>query len=509
MRQEPTSSPSATALEFYIDSARITSSFELSGWAFNAAHPIKQIAAILSIENYAQQIIASFPIARPDVAEAKADPRGLLSGFSVDGLPALPAAEISLDLLYLDETTERIPLGSVRELIRRFPWSHSDRLSSTRYPRLAIPEIIERFDREAAVPQRLSRPVDIIIPVYRGREFIADFFASLFSSEIENAAITIVDDGNDDSVVAEYLQSDLLQRPDVKIIRKHQNEGFVLAVCTAFDNRVYQNDVVLLNTDTVLPRRWLPRLVGPLQANRQIASTTPFTNSGTICSFPVIYQDNPPFLDMPTADIDSVFSRFDAKDLILELPTGVGFCMGLSAEAISKVGFLDRVAFGRGFGEENDWCLRAEAANFKNTIVPNLYVHHKRGGSYSAAQKRDLLARNLAILDTRYQGYRTSLRDYQDANPLFEFRTLTAALAACQRYKFSPSIWQNGLFSEGGPGSLEWIFNLDPVSICYDIEAVGRGPAFGVRIGSRVTSYKLDAPLAIEQFHRVFDAHIR
>jgi GT2 family glycosyltransferase len=96
----------------------------------------------------------------------------------------------------------------------------------------------------------------------------------------------------------------------------------------------------------------------------------------------------------------STIDRFDTEGLILDLPTGVGFCMGMSAEALSRVGFLDRVSFGRGYGEENDWCLRAELANFRNAIVPNLYVHHKRGGTFPAAEKREALAlRWLAVPD--------------------------------------------------------------------------------------------------------------
>jgi GT2 family glycosyltransferase len=495
-----------TSLAFNIESCRIKSSLEISGWAFDAARQIREVAAVVSFRSCEQRMIASFPLPRPDVADAMHAENASLSGFSADGLAALHAGDIALDISYADEGTERIALGRVADLLRRFQQPLSVDPAGTSYPPLAIPDIVDRFDRRVPASPKLSRPVDIIVPVYRGREFFGDFLDSLLASELEDAAVTLVDDGNDDSVVAGYLQSERLRRPEFRVIRKEQNEGYVSAVCTGFDNRIHQSDVVVLNTDTLLPPRWLPRLAGPLQAGLGIASTTPFTNSGGPCSFPVVFQDNPPFLDMATAELDAVFARFNTEGLILDLPTGVGFCMGMSAEAISSIGFLDRVSFGRGYGEENDWCLRADAANFSNAIVPDLYVHHKRGGTFPAAEKRELLARNGAVIAARYPHYPNSVARYQQANPLSAFRIVTSALLACQRHRFRPRIWQQALPSEAATGPVDWIFNPDPVSICYDGDGGERDSRIGIRVGSRVMVYPLHRPLGIEQLHRVFNA---
>jgi O-antigen biosynthesis protein len=506
MNRAPDIVPAVTSLEFNIESCKINSSLEISGWAFDAARQISEVAAILSLGSRNLRMIASFPLPRPDVADAKHAANALFSGFSANGLAAFHSADISLDITYADERTERVPLGRVAELLRRFQQPPSADPAGTSYPPLAISDIVERFDRRAPASRKLSRPVDIIVPVYRGREFFEDFLTSLLASELEDAAVTLVDDGNDDSVVAEVLRSERLRRPDINVIRKQHNEGYVSAVVTGFDNRIYQSDVVVLNTDTVLPPRWLPRLAGPLQAGSRIASTTPFTNSGGPCSFPVVFQDNPPFLDMATAYIDAVFSRFNTEGLILDLPTGVGFCMGMSAEAISSIGFLDRVSFGRGYGEENDWCLRAELAHFSNAIVPDLYVHHKRGGTFPAAEKRALLARNGAVLAARYPHYQDSVARYQQADPLSAFRAVISALLACERHKCRPRIWSQALPSEAATGPVDWIFNPDPVSICYDGEGGGRDSRIGIRVGTRVMVYPLEHPLRMEQLHRVFNA---
>jgi GT2 family glycosyltransferase len=374
------------------------------------------------------------------------------------------------------------------------------------YARLSISDVLKRLDR-APAPKRLSRPVDILVPVYRGRDYIAAFFQSLLASGLQDAAVIVVDDGNDDSDVAEYLQSDILQRPEVTILRKEQNEGFLPAICEAFDNRKYDSDVVILNMDTILPPNWLPRLMAPIQREENhIGSATPHTNSGTICSFPEIFQDNPPFLDLGINEIDSAFARVDAHGLALELPTGVGFCMGMSAGALSQIGFFDREAFGRGYGEENDWCLRARRVGFKNIIVPNLYIYHKRGGIFPAAEKQELVARHHRILMTRYPDYEAQVGEYGRADPLEALRIVISALLAGKKYGFDGPI----RLSRSPPrneSERQSDLGRAPLSIYCDLSEPGRLD-IRIHMGSRVHPYSGTYPEDLDLLRRAFNVRI-
>ena len=67
----------------------------------------------------------------------------------------------------------------------------------------------------------------------------------------------------------------------------------------------------------------------------------------------------------------------------IDLPTGVGFCMLISAPCRAKVGAFDVENFPRGYGEENDFCMRAGAAGFRNVLCTNAYVAHEGGVSFS------------------------------------------------------------------------------------------------------------------------------
>lgn len=92
---------------------------------------------------------------------------------------------------------------------------------------------------------------------------------------------------------------------------------------------------------------------------------------------------------MPLWEIDDEFRMI--RPQYPAMPTGVGFCMGMNLKAIQEVGLLDEENFGKGYGEENDWCQRAIAAGYENVHVDNLFVYHKHGGSFPSEEKQRLL----------------------------------------------------------------------------------------------------------------------
>jgi len=96
-----------------VESARLNSSLEISGWAFDSARQIKDVAAIVSLGTQTRRIVASFPLPRPDVAKARHTEDAALSGFSADGLASLPSADVALEISYSDSRAERVALGRV------------------------------------------------------------------------------------------------------------------------------------------------------------------------------------------------------------------------------------------------------------------------------------------------------------------------------------------------------------------------------------------------------------
>jgi GT2 family glycosyltransferase len=103
---------------------------------------------------------------------------------------------------------------------------------------------------------------------------------------------------------------------------------------------------------------------------------------------------------LSTLEVDAVFAR--VKDAaVIEIPTGVGFCMAIRLEVAERIGLFDS-AFGKGYREENDWCQRARILGYQHVLAPNLFVYHQHGGSFPSQERQALADRNEAILRERY-----------------------------------------------------------------------------------------------------------
>lgn len=251
--------------------------------------------------------------------------------------------------------------------------------------------------------------IDIVIPFYNGYEYLDPLFESIKKTKM-NYRLILIDDCSPDKRVKEYLRKYQAEHPNVMLIENEENLGFVKSVNKGLKQSV--NHVALVNTDVEVPNMWLERLMKPILENDSVASSTPYTNAGTICSFPELGADNTLYLDLDLETIDNEFKQI--KPRYAEMPTGVGFCMGMNRKAIDIVGLLDEENFGKGYCEENDWCQRAIKHNMTNVHVENLYVYHKHGGSFLSEDKKRFFEENSKKLKKKHPYY------YQEAAYFFE-----------------------------------------------------------------------------------------
>jgi len=274
----------------------------------------------------------------------------------------------------------------------------------------------------------LPRVVDVIIPVFNGMVHLPPLLDSIFANTTTPHRFIIVDDASTDPEVASYLQTRIAGRDDCLLIRNPKNLGFVATVNLAA--RECSEHFVILNTDTIVPPYWLERLMKPIFDNACIASTTPFTNSATIFSFPVADRDNPPPNRMQTEQVDRAFMRLrPGIPPVNDTPTGVGFCMGINGNLWRSIGGFDPV-FGPGYGEENDWCRRAMAHGRRNILVHNLFVAHHHAGSFDHTRKQELIERNLKVVQERWPDYLPCVERHTRQDPWLQYRE-AAFLALC------------------------------------------------------------------------------
>ena len=257
--------------------------------------------------------------------------------------------------------------------------------------------------------------VDIVIPVYRNHAFTRRCVESVLSEpEPVMGAIYLINDATPEPELAEYCQQ-LAQDERVELIEHSENQGFVASVNEGFllaDGR----DVVILNSDTEVPKNWLSRLKAAADQYPKAASITPFSNNATICSYPNFCEDNDVPSGLDYAAVDTLFSEANSRQAI-EIPTGVGFCMYLRRAAIDDVGIFDQEAFGRGYGEENDWCLRATAKGWQHLLAADVFVHHAGGASFGD-EASDYQANALAVISERYPDYERQIAAFIEADPM-------------------------------------------------------------------------------------------
>lgn len=262
-----------------------------------------------------------------------------------------------------------------------------------------------------------SETVDIIIPVYNGYQYLEKLFASIKLTDMKYRLI-LINDKSPDERVGEYLNTFSKENDNVILLNNDENLGFVQTVNRGFS--VSENHIALVNTDVELPNQWLERLMLPIFENKEIASTTPYTTCGTICSFPKFGVDNYLFLDLNVGQIDDEFKKVQPR--YIEMPTGVGFCMGMNRDVLQEIGNFDAKTFGKGYGEENDWCQRAIEKGYKNVHVENLFVFHNHGGSFKSEDKKRYLKEHEKKLIQKHPAYNSDVAKYCAEDPNKDIR---------------------------------------------------------------------------------------
>lgn len=282
---------------------------------------------------------------------------------------------------------------------------------------------------------------NIIIPIFNGYAYLVTLVEQLLSHTHITYHLILIDDCSTDSRVLSYLDktgaTKMATKHQITIIRNESNLGFVKTVNIGM--RLSTNHFIILNTDTEVPRDFAIKLLQPIINDPKIASTTPYTNSGSICSFPNIIQDNPIFMDLEVQLIDDMFGCIDSSHHNQEIPTGVGFCMGMNKQVYDVLGGFDAATFGRGYGEETDWCLRARKAGYRNIHVTNCFVYHKHGGSFTTKEKELLLKDNYQKLVSRHKNYALAVDNYLSVDTNSDLR-IFMQLFLLTKYKFTNCI---------------------------------------------------------------------
>ncbi|HEV7919338.1 MAG TPA: glycosyltransferase [Thermoanaerobaculia bacterium] len=256
--------------------------------------------------------------------------------------------------------------------------------------------------------------VDIIIPVYGAAEALRKCLVSVEAcTDIERHRLLIVMDGPQSRAV------ERLVAPWFHVLRNPLRQGFVGAVNRGM--KASNRDVILLNSDTIVTPRWVEKLLAAAYSSGDVGTVTPLSNHATLCSVPRAFEENllPSGMDAAAfaAHVESVSARSYPR-----LPTGVGVCLYIRRALLDDIGYFDAERFGLGYGEENDFCLRAIARGWVHVADDATFIEH--AGHRSFGSSRALLQvearKTLCKLHPRYTA---TIAEFMRRDPLAEVRS--------------------------------------------------------------------------------------
>ncbi|MEA1647582.1 glycosyltransferase [Nitrospirillum sp. BR 11164] len=265
------------------------------------------------------------------------------------------------------------------------------------------------------------RPVDIIIPVYGDVAVTRACLASLRESMAGEQAgppaeVILIADGPADTAVS-ALVDEVATEGWATVLRNPGNLGFVRTVNRGMALHP-DRDVVLLNADAMVHGDWLRRLAAAAYRDAAVGTVTPLSNDATILSYPD--PEGTPLAEVSVPFLDGLAATA-LPGKVADVPTGVGFCFYIRRDCLDDVGYFDAETFGRGYGEENDFCWRARARGWRNVAALDTLVGHV-GGSSFGGEKADRIAAALTLLDQRHPDYQPAVHAFIAADPLLPFR---------------------------------------------------------------------------------------
>ena len=439
-----------------------------AGWLVCEAAPHRQLALEI-VRDGTVVGRGQCTVERPDLREHY--PIGWSNGFSIALAPAEKGVEASLHVVSL--RTE----GGRAELLG------GPHLSGNRFDFLAVTRSLSRLvhgspsptslsDPERAVLQELlrrhladrrhgphsdvvpalatgtrcvDRSVDVLIPVYKGIDVTEACIRSVLAVIRPDDRLILIADCPPEAAMPAMLDRFRLQ-DDIVLLHNDVNQGFVGSVNRGLSYS-RDNDVLLLNSDTRLFPGGLEELRRVLHGADDIGTVTALSNNATIFSYPHPALPMGRLEDIAWDEVARA-ARVASGGRSVDVPTGHGFCMLIRRELLDRVGKLNE-CFGKGYGEENELCLRATDIGFRHVAAIGAFVEHRESVSFGD-NKEALIRENLPKLERMYPEYTAMIMGFEAIDPLRIARwpldavRLSTARAAGTRFVLVVQHWLGG-----------------------------------------------------------------
>ena len=259
-----------------------------------------------------------------------------------------------------------------------------------------------------------NKKCDIIIPIYNSPEWVKlCVYALIKNTPKENIGKIILMNDNSDELTCnciENLKIKYEKEYNIVVSKNESNLGFIKNVNKGIDLTDAEY-VLLLNTDCLLSKNTIPKLIDHLEKDTNVALICPISSNAANLSFDIL--ENYSYMQ-----VNEIFEE-NFRGMTFDACTVVGNCLMITRECINKVGYLDEI-YGMGYGDETDYQFKAHEKGFEAKVAIDTYVFHKSEVSFGTSiEKQKKLEHNRKIFFDRWgKEYNERMAKYIKNDPI-------------------------------------------------------------------------------------------
>ncbi|NBW41886.1 glycosyltransferase, partial [bacterium] len=194
----------------------------------------------------------------------------------------------------------------------------------------------------------------------------------------------------------------------VTYVRRTENGGFIEACYTGLEEAAPESNLLLLNSDVVLPVDAVKKMKAAVKDNPDIALASPLSTGSYTLALQLV----------PGHSLEEL-NQWMTKEVTPRFPTVItpeGQCLFISRDAINRFGFFDRV-YERGFCEESDFGMRVALHGGRLACFDSFVVFHEQSASFHHKVRDVLYEKNRSLFEARWGDYFSYLAKFHQITP--------------------------------------------------------------------------------------------
>ena len=257
-----------------------------------------------------------------------------------------------------------------------------------------------------------DKKCDILIPIYNSPEWVKLCVYALFKNTPKEYInkVYLLNDNSDEITNNLIINLKNKYSEYIEISTNKENLGFIKNVNKGFDMST-ADYVLLLNTDCMLSKNTIPKLIEHLEKEDNVGLICPISSNAANLSLDI-------FENYSYMQVNEILEE-NFKGITFPACTVVGNCLMITKECMTKVGHMDEI-YGMGYGDETDYQFKAHSLGFEAKVAIDTYVFHKSEVSFGTSpEKQKRIDHNRKIFFDRWgKEYNARMEEYIKNDPI-------------------------------------------------------------------------------------------